>query len=218
MIEWLANWLKEIILIVLLASFVDMLLPNSNMQKYARFILGLLIILTIISPIFELFTDNYSITTFIKGIETEAFSNQSNKLDSANVVETKEYENKMVEQVEQSMLNELKALLEAEYEVIILDLELTANLVNNNWEIERLLLVIEEGIQDNQIAMNEVAAVEDIAEVEEIVVEINQQDVTEVKNNESSNNRLITELKEEIHKEWGLAEEIIQIEIIGNSN
>lgn len=219
MIEWLTNWLKEIILIVLLASFVDLLLPNSNMQKYARFILGLLIILTIISPIFELFTDNYSVSTYIKGIETEAYSNNLAKLDSANGIENKEYEDKMVEQVEQSMLFELRGLLENKYEITIVDLELTANLINNNWEIKKLLLMVEEGkLQGNQTTGNDVAVIEEIAEIEKIEIDINKQEIIQSNNNGSSDNHLANALKEEIHKEWGLPEEIIFIEIIGGSN
>lgn len=60
MIEWLGEWLKDIILIVLLASFVDLLLPNSEVQRYARIILGLLIILVILTPIIEIFDSDYS--------------------------------------------------------------------------------------------------------------------------------------------------------------
>lgn len=219
MIDWLTNWLKEIILIVLLASFVDLLLPKSNIQKYARFILGLLIILTIISPIFELFSDNYSVSTFIKGIETEAFSNKSINLDSSNLMGSKEYEEKMVEQVEQSMLSELKVLLENKYEVTIVDLELTANLVNNNWEIKKLLLKIKEGLLEDQITGKDVTGIEEISEIENIVIEISQFEATEDDDkNQSSDDNITNALKKEIQKEWGLAEEIIFIEILSSSN
>lgn len=218
MIDWLTNWLKEIILIVLLASFVDLLLPNSNMQKYARLILGLLIILTIISPIFELFTENFSVSTFVKGIETEAYSYESNT-DTTNLIGSKEYESKMVEQVEQSMMLELKGLLETKYAISIIDLELTANLVNNSWEIKKIILMIEEGrMEDNPSTSNEVAVIEEITEVEQVEININQQEVTEANNNESSDEHLANALKEEIHKEWGFPEEMIFIEILRSSN
>jgi len=219
MIDWLTNWLKEIILIVLLASFVDLLLPNSNIQKYARLILGLLIILTIISPIFALFTEDYSVSTFVKGIETEVNSYESNQLYSTNIVENNEYESKMVDQVEQSMLLELKGLLESKYEISIVDLELTANLVNNNWEVNKLLLMVKEGMElDNSITSNDVAVIEEVTEIEQIEIDITQQEIIQSKNNESDNAHLTNVLKEEIHKEWGLAKEIIFIEILGSSN
>ncbi|MDQ0194411.1 stage III sporulation protein AF [Paenibacillus wynnii] len=51
---WLGGWLKEIILVVLLASFVEMLLPSKSMERYARLVLSLLVLLTMLSPIVSL--------------------------------------------------------------------------------------------------------------------------------------------------------------------
>lgn len=51
---WLGGWLREIILVVLLASFVELLLPSKSMERYARLVLSLLILLTMLSPIVSL--------------------------------------------------------------------------------------------------------------------------------------------------------------------
>ncbi|MET1168280.1 stage III sporulation protein AF, partial [Bacillus velezensis] len=51
---WLSNWLQELIMIVLLATFVDMLLPNRSMERYVKLVLSLLILLTLLSPITKL--------------------------------------------------------------------------------------------------------------------------------------------------------------------
>lgn len=50
----LGGWLREIILVVLLASFVELLLPSKSMERYARLVLSLLILLTMLSPIVSL--------------------------------------------------------------------------------------------------------------------------------------------------------------------
>lgn len=55
MIAYLSEWLKKLILLVLIASFVDLILPNSAIQRYARMTIGLLIILTMLSPLLALF-------------------------------------------------------------------------------------------------------------------------------------------------------------------
>jgi stage III sporulation protein AF len=52
---WLTLWLKKIILLVLLAAFLDLILPNTSMQRYVKMVMGLIILLTIISPVFALF-------------------------------------------------------------------------------------------------------------------------------------------------------------------
>ncbi|MHA6530710.1 stage III sporulation protein AF [Paenibacillus sp. BAC0078] len=48
---WLGGWLRELILVVLMAAFVEMLLPSKSMERYARLVLSLLVLLTILSPI-----------------------------------------------------------------------------------------------------------------------------------------------------------------------
>ncbi|MBO8163141.1 MAG: stage III sporulation protein AF [Brevibacillus sp.] len=52
---WLTLWLKKIILLVLLAAFLDLILPNTTLQRYVKMVMGLIILLTIMSPLFSLF-------------------------------------------------------------------------------------------------------------------------------------------------------------------
>ncbi|MDF2680751.1 MAG: stage sporulation protein [Brevibacillus sp.] len=53
---WLTLWLKKIILLVLLAAFLDLILPNTTLQRYVKMVMGLILLLTIISPVFSLFS------------------------------------------------------------------------------------------------------------------------------------------------------------------
>lgn len=53
-IAWLSDWLRDIIAVILLAVLVELLLPNKAMQRYARLVVGLFILLTILSPILRL--------------------------------------------------------------------------------------------------------------------------------------------------------------------
>lgn len=52
--SWLGEWLKHVILIVLLATFVDLILPSRSMERYVKLVLSLLILFTLLSPIVEL--------------------------------------------------------------------------------------------------------------------------------------------------------------------
>lgn len=51
---WLGGWLRELILVVLMAAFVEMLLPGKSMERYARLVLSLLVLLTMLNPIISL--------------------------------------------------------------------------------------------------------------------------------------------------------------------
>lgn len=51
MLQWLSEWIREIILIILLAVFIDLLLPSNKMQRYVKVVLSLFILMTILTPI-----------------------------------------------------------------------------------------------------------------------------------------------------------------------
>lgn len=55
--DWLGGWLKSVIMVVLFAAFVDLILPGKALERYARLVLSLLILLTLLSPIITLITD-----------------------------------------------------------------------------------------------------------------------------------------------------------------
>jgi stage III sporulation protein AF len=57
-IEWISGWLKQIIMIILIATFVDLLLPNTVLQRYVKVVVGMLILLTILSPITALLKED----------------------------------------------------------------------------------------------------------------------------------------------------------------
>lgn len=59
MVALISGWVKNIILIVLFASFLELLLPNSSLQRFIRVIMGLLIMLTILNPAIDLVQGNW---------------------------------------------------------------------------------------------------------------------------------------------------------------
>ncbi|SDR89085.1 stage III sporulation protein AF [Paenibacillaceae bacterium GAS479] len=54
MLDWLSSWLRDVVAVVLLAALVDLLLPNERMQRYARLITGLIVLLVILTPLLRL--------------------------------------------------------------------------------------------------------------------------------------------------------------------
>lgn len=53
--SFLTEWLTTIVLFILFAIVIDMLLPSSSMQKYAKMVVSLLLIVVMLTPIFKLF-------------------------------------------------------------------------------------------------------------------------------------------------------------------
>lgn len=61
MVALVSGWVKNIILIVLFASFLELLLPNSSLQRFIRVIMGLLIMLAILNPAIDLVQGNWTV-------------------------------------------------------------------------------------------------------------------------------------------------------------
>ncbi|MCZ8512819.1 stage III sporulation protein AF [Paenibacillus filicis] len=53
--DWLSGWLKSVVLVILLATFVDLLLPNRSMQRYVKTVMSLFLLLTLLQPVLGLF-------------------------------------------------------------------------------------------------------------------------------------------------------------------
>lgn len=51
MIEFIRNWANQIIVAVIIATIIEMILPNGNNKKYIKIIIGIYILFTIIQPI-----------------------------------------------------------------------------------------------------------------------------------------------------------------------
>lgn len=54
-LAWLGEWLQSIVVIVLLAIVVELVLPSSKMLRYSRLVVGLILLLTILNPVLQVF-------------------------------------------------------------------------------------------------------------------------------------------------------------------
>lgn len=69
--DFVKEWITNIILFVLLATVIELLLPNTKMEKYVKMVVGLLLISIILSPILKLFSENFERDIFVYSHLTE---------------------------------------------------------------------------------------------------------------------------------------------------
>jgi stage III sporulation protein AF len=80
--NFLIEWVTNIILFILLATVIDMLLPNSSLQKYTKMVTGLLLIAIILTPIFKLISQDFETTMAqIPLLQTPGEKNIENLID-----------------------------------------------------------------------------------------------------------------------------------------
>lgn len=56
MISNISSWAEQIIIAVIIATILEMVLPNGNSKKYIKTVIGIYILYTIISPVITLAT------------------------------------------------------------------------------------------------------------------------------------------------------------------
>lgn len=92
-IEFLTLWIKDITIIFVLISIIQIVLPNNNMKRYVDMIIGFLIIIVIISPFVNLLYKDFNIDKeiFKKTNEQIKFQHMDNlDLDSTQEEQIKE--------------------------------------------------------------------------------------------------------------------------------
>ena len=56
MVEWISNWAESIIVAVIIATIIEMILPEGNSKKYIKVVIGVYVLFTIITPVINKFT------------------------------------------------------------------------------------------------------------------------------------------------------------------
>lgn len=65
MITYLKSWITGVVVTVIFMVLVDMILPSNNFKKYAKLATGLIVIITILTPVFKLFKSDIDIGRYI---------------------------------------------------------------------------------------------------------------------------------------------------------
>jgi stage III sporulation protein AF len=129
----LTQWIANIILFILLATIIDMLLPNSSLQKYAKMVIGLLLMLIMITPVFQLLHVNVD-----KLLASMNLSQLSEEKNMGNLMESKKKEIQasqhayILEQMAVQMETEVKEELMEQYGVAIEDIAIDMESSNEN--------------------------------------------------------------------------------------
>jgi len=71
MLQALSDIVKNVAIIILLTTFLDMLLPNNNMQRFIKVVMGLFVMLAILNPIISLLDKDLELSAWQLSVPTE---------------------------------------------------------------------------------------------------------------------------------------------------
>lgn len=220
MVEWISDWAESIIVAVIIATIIEMLLPEGNSKKYIKVVIGVYVLFTIITPIINKFTgekvdisDILDLDTYIA--EVNASVKMQNTIQDNN-------QSSIMGMYSSGIKDDIKAKIEAKgYIVNDVDIDIADD---ESYIIERIVLDLEkEGKKeeaDNNIDTknngneeNKVEEVEIVNKVEISLVSNAEEDKVENENNKKNelSNSEKNELKEYLSGVYEVDEDKITI-------
>jgi stage III sporulation protein AF len=123
-VSFLTEWITNIIVLVLLAGVIELLLPGNQFQNYIKMVIGLLILLAMLSPLFKLLNSDLD----------EVFQAMDLPVSKENEIKNSIEKNKseiqagnrayILEQMAVPMKKQVQEELNKTYELEIVDLQI----------------------------------------------------------------------------------------------
>jgi len=139
--DWLYDWLKQLILLVLLATVLDLLLPRLSLQRYVQFTMGMLIMVAMISPVFQLFKVDLKqlVADSIRTHSTSTLPDLS-AIQAAGQALEEQQQALITETAQKKIEKEVKKQVEQAYDVQVASIQL--QLAGDARSVKQIALVI----------------------------------------------------------------------------
>ena len=204
MINFLSNWIEGIAVTVVIASIFEMILPNGNLKKYIKVILGIYVVFSIIAPFVdskELYSIDVSkqIENYAENITNDNNSNiQNNQEKELNTIYAKTLEKEIKQAVEKQGFVVYKCTVEGNF-----------NAEDKDAAISKINIIIESKNEKNDDTKNNTISIENIQEIEK--VEIGQN------NDEEDTSKIlpkdISDLKKYLSQHYEIDKKVINIQV-----
>lgn len=192
LIDFLRSWILNIVTVIIFISFLEILLPNSDMKKYVKMVIGLLVMLVIINPMLELVHGDMN-------IEEEIFKTSSvldKKALSLNIDKFEGIQEKQMitlykEKIEKHIKNQIE--YGNNIKVLSVQCEIEKNKSSKKLGNVKHVNILLSNNLDSKTTNK------DIEPVSNIMIHINkEQNQANIKENDNENKPIIKQIKEDI--------------------
>lgn len=217
MIEFLSSWVKNLGIIIVIVSILEMLLPNNKTKKYIKIVFGLFIILNIISPLIkerQVFSiENFDFDDFSNSIES------SNNINENETVNQETMDKKIGELYKKELEKDITKKLE-DKGYIVKNIKASVTIGNKEeTKIEKIEIDLEkEENKENKEDTNTNMENKIVEEIQKIKININPKEKAKEETKEKSESSTKNLKKEEIKdienfliEEYGVTKECLKI-------
>lgn len=200
MIKFINSWAQGIILAVIIATIIEIIIPEGKNKKYVKTVIGLYILFTIIYPLITKISNNKLNFDSIIAKTSKEVSMYDSKV--ANSIETNTY-------IENTYKNNLKEKIKGEIEekgYTVLDFNIYIETQNEETygQINSIVLKL-------QKANKEQNTIKGVNKIEEINVNIKNNKTEDLKTEKELTDSEIKTIKEYLNNMYSIEEERIHI-------
>ena len=212
MIEFLSSWVKNLGIIIVIVSILEMLLPNNKTKKYIKIVFGVFIILNIISPLIkekEVFSiENFDLNEFSNNTKT------SNNINENEVVNQETMDRKIGELYKKELEKDITKKLEDKGYIVK---DIKANVTIGSKE-ETKIDKIEIDLEKEEEKQNNNMENKIVEEIEKIKINIDSKEKAKEETKEKSESNTKNVKTEEIKdienfliEEYGVTKDCLKI-------
>jgi stage III sporulation protein AF len=197
MIEGIKIWIKNIVTVIILMSFLEILVPNGKIKKYLKLIFGFIVMLIILNPIINFINNNDELENEVFKISNELTKKEYSFINS-NI------ENKQIEQLASLYKNRIEEdivfRVESKYDVRVtrVNVEIDSSTEEKMGEIKGLELIVTEKKEKTKQEAIPIVKI-DISDSEGKDVQNNS-----INGEENLNNGLMKKIQEDITNIYSL--------------
>lgn len=208
MVKFLGNWIEGIAIAVIIASIFEMILPNGNLKKYIKVVLGIYIVFNIISP----FVDSNALYSFNISDTIDEYTN--NVTSSSTSVGGSSSTNVDIEKIYLDTLeSEIIETVESQgYTVNSCNVDAVFD-TSKNAGIKNINIVIAEFYSDNiEESSNDNTEIEEVEEIEKVEINIGEKSNTSSTSQKRVTQSNIIQLKKYLSEHYEIDRGIINIQ------
>lgn len=103
--RWLNSWASGVIVAIIIATIIELLLPEGNNKKYIKIIIGIYVLFTIISPVISKFQNEEFDISAIFASTTEYEYSEAKEDMNTNKIILNTYIDNLKEDIEQKIIS-----------------------------------------------------------------------------------------------------------------
>ncbi|PDM41232.1 MULTISPECIES: stage III sporulation protein AF [unclassified Geobacillus] len=194
------EWVTNILIFILFATMIDLLLPSSNMQKYVKMVVGLILLLLMLSPILKLLSIDpdqwFASIISEKGSQQEMMKNEIEMKKKEIQASQRAY---ILEQMAVQMKNKVDEELMKEYGLSVEDVSLQTK--------EKENLQIPKDIETIEVVLTKQ---EKLGEIQPVII-----DTSKPINEPNNDHQLEKEIRTFLATTWEVDENKIAVQVKG---